>query len=192
MDVLHSCPFVASLAAFVVSPPVVPTPVLVDSVFRSRPALYDSPSQDSAHNKTQAKVKDREDDLDLSSRPPMWVACRAGLGLLLLSPAVASPWRPVGPSILYTRFLPVLQVDAKTAKLFEGVVGFIVDSEICNSNQNVEYTWKRCSDTKMTLSDPLSLLPYETAFLFLNPTTPAESSDFRCSRFSTPSQSHSR
>jgi hypothetical protein len=33
MDVLHSCPFVASLAAFVVSPPVVPTPVLVDSVF---------------------------------------------------------------------------------------------------------------------------------------------------------------
>lgn len=33
MDVLHSCPFVASLAAFVVSSPVVPTPVLVDSVF---------------------------------------------------------------------------------------------------------------------------------------------------------------
>jgi len=93
MAVVHSCLFVASLAAFPSLRLLFQLQFLSIVSSTIRLTLIDL----SKHN--TSKIEDRRRPQQSSTN----VGGLPGWAELDLSPAVASPWRPVGPSILCTR-----------------------------------------------------------------------------------------
>lgn len=87
----------------------------------------------------------------------MWAACRAGL-FQSCSCLPVAPGGTFDPVHLLSCWC--LQVDAKTANLFEGVGRFIVDVETWDSNQNLNI-FECCSDSL--------LCPKRTCFSLLEP-----------------------